>query len=341
MIHRINPRPDCPIFRRIHRLAVCASAAGIVLAASCERGSAPVSNEPAQPDDPVAIEIGDHKVRLGELQAEIDFLREKHNPSAANADVFLAASIERRVALAKALDLGLDHDPELRRQWENLLIGRLRETEIESKLRQTAVTDAEIEDYFQRHKATYSSPARLHLALLFLSVPARADDAARAAVRERMEQARTIALDLPENTRGFGEHAMTYSEEATSRFKGGDIGWLEAGASAYRWPEEVVDAGFALENPGDLSEVIETPGGFYLLKKLDAREPTVRSLDGRLRATLGNALLKEKRATLEADLKRQWKTAHPVTTHDEQVASLKFHEPAAPARDSQAIPDKP
>ncbi|HSP41686.1 MAG TPA: peptidylprolyl isomerase, partial [Luteolibacter sp.] len=289
----MNSRPACPIFRRIHRLAGCALAAGIVLAASCERGTAPAPDEPATPDDPVAIEIGEREVRLSELQAEIDFLREKRSPSAANPDAFLAASIERRVALSKALELGLDRDPELRRQWENLLIGRLRETAIETQLRQAAVTDAEIEDYFRRHQNAYSSPARLHLALLFLSVPARADDTARAAVRERMEQARAIALELPDNTRGFGEHAMTYSEEATRRFKGGDIGWLEAGASAYRWPDEVVEAGFALQNTGDISEVIETPGGFYLLKKLDAREPTVRSLDGRLRATLVNALLKE------------------------------------------------
>ncbi len=243
--------------------------------------------------------------------------------------------------MEKARELGLDQDPELRRQWENLLIGRLRETEIESKLRALSVTDDEIRDYFQRNQSAYSRPAQLHLALLFLSVPASADDETRAAIRQRMEAARALASELPETTRGFGAHAMTYSEEATSRFKGGDIGWLEAGASAYRWPDEVVKVGFALKENGDLSEVIETQKGFYLLKKLDSREPVVRSLDGRLRSTLENAILKEKRAAIEADLKDSWKNSSHVILHEDVLRSLRFQASEPPAGDSQSFPTEP
>ena len=341
MTHFMNHPAGRSSILRLHRIGGCALAATLMLSASCKRAEPPATGRNVDADDPVAMVIGKREVRLSELQAEIDFLNAKRNPAAANAEAFLPVAIERRVALEKALELGLDRDPDLRRQWENLLIGRLREAEIETKLRQTAVTDAEIEDYFKTHQSTYSSPARLNLALLFLSVPARADDETRSAVRKRMEEARAIALDLPEDARGFGEHAMTYSEEATSRFKGGDIGWLEAGAASYRWPAEVVNAGFALTNIGDVSEVIETSTGFYLLKKLDAREPTVRSLDGRLRATLENALLKEKRAELETNLKQQWENSHPVIVHEDILKSLEFQAPADLPGTSRTIPDEP
>jgi parvulin-like peptidyl-prolyl isomerase len=156
-----------------------------------------------------------------------------------------------------------------------------------------------------------------------------------------MEEARTIALGLPQDTRGFGEHAMTYSEEATSRFKGGDIGWLEAGTSASRWPDAVVKAGFALKNNGDTSDVIETPEGFYLLKKIDAREPTVRSLDGRLRSTLESALLKEKRSAIEVGLKQQWDESLNVRIHNDVLGALRFQSPKDPAEAPVALPAGP
>lgn len=312
-----------------------------LLAASCKRSETAANPTTAVGKDPVAIQIGKREIRLSELQAEIDFLRQKHNPAAASLEAFLDPCVERLVALERARELGLDQDIELKRQWENLLVGRLRETEIEAKLRDVAVTDEEIREYYERNLRAYTRPAQLQLALLYLSVPARADDEARAAVRQRMEEARKLALDLPANTRGFGGQAMTYSEEATSRFKGGDIGWLDAGAPAYRWPDEVMKAGFALAQKGDLSDVIETADGFYLLKKLDSREAVVRSLEGRMRATLENSLLNEKRAAIETQLKQSWKSSNTVTVHEDILNSLEFQHSTDHSGEPDKIPTKP
>jgi len=274
--------------------------------------------------DPVAIKVGSREVRLSELQADLDDLAERRNPLAAQADSFIPQSVERLVALEKARELGIDGDHGLRRQWENLVIGRLREVEIESRLREIVVSDEEVEEYYNRNQASYGRPAQLHLALLFLSVPANAGEDDRKAVRARMEEARTLALELADDVPGFDVLGMEYSEEATSRFKGGDIGWLQAGASAYRWPAEVVNAGFELDAIGAISEVIDTPGGFYLLRKIDYRAAAVRSLEGRLRASITNALLGEKRAEIERGLMEDWRQAHPVTLHEEIIRKLEF-----------------
>lgn len=345
MIDRVTSRPDNqsmrPGGRVVHRLRGCSLSAIIFLSAACRQSGSTEVEKGGMRSDPVAIQIGGRGVRISELQAEIDHLASKRHPAAANLDAFLTPALERLVALEKARELGLDKDPGFRRQFENLLIGRLRESEIEARLRATTVTDAEIQDHFQRNRRLYSRPAQLQLALLFLSVPSNADDKTRATVRRRMEEARAIALELPENTRGFGEHAMSYSEEATSRFKGGDIGWLEAGDSACRWPDAVVKSGFALRNNGDVSEIIDTPEGFYLLKKLDAREPAVRSLDGRFRATLETSLLKEKRVSIETGLKEEWKESLNVIIHNEVLGSLQFQSPEDPAGTAGDLPAGP
>jgi len=298
--------------------------------ASCKRPEPAAKQAPAG-QDPVAIQVGKREVRLSELQAEVDFLQQKHNPVAASREAFLEPCVDRLIALEKARALGLEQDMELRRQWENLLIGRLKEKEIDSKLAELNVTDDDVQAYYKRNIETYARPAQIQLALLFLKVSEHSDQAARETVRLRMEEARAMAAALPAGTHGFGAEAMTYSEEATSRFKGGDIGWLQAGASAYRWPDAVVKAGFALKEKGAVSEVIATDDGFYLLKKLDSREAAVRALEGRLHATLKNALLKENRSALEAQLKDSWNAESATTLHEEVISKLKFH----------STPDKP
>lgn len=311
-----------------------------IFCASCKR-SEPVAQEAPAGPDPVAIQVGKREVHLSELQAELDFLREKHSPAAADRESFLESAIERLVALDKARELGLDQDIELRRQWENLLIGRLKQTELDAKLKDVSVTDDEIRTYYERNRKTYASPAQIHLALLFLKVPAHADENAREAVRQRMAEARELALKLPAGTRGFGADAMTYSEESTSRFKGGDIGWLQAGVTQSRWPAEVIEAGFALKDHGSVSEVIATDAGYYLLKKLDSRKAVVRSLEGRFRTTLENAILKEKRTALESEVKESWKTDGNVTVHEEVLSQLKFQAAPAHSDTPKPFPTKP
>lgn len=326
-----------PIMRSI---GLCAVLFAGTLNLSCKQSepSAPVvSNE----EDPVAIQVGEQEIRLSELQAELDFLRQKKSPAAASPEEFLDSSVERLVALEKARALGLDEDIELRRQWENLLIGRLKSSSLDEGLEDLKVTDDEIKAFYEKNKQSYARPAQVHLALLFLPVSKKSTEEGREAVRQKLEEARSIASGLPAGTRGFGAHAMTYSEEATSRFKGGDIGWLQAGETRYRWPEAVVKAGFALGEKGAISEVIGTEEGYYLLKKLDSRDAVVRSLDGRLRATLESAFLKEKRASIESRIKDDWKASSPVILHDEVLSNLEFQPEAGKTAAPATIPAAP
>lgn len=325
-------------------VAACRVVAPLVVSlilASCDKPGQTAGKGPVPSGDPVALKIGKREVKLGELQAELDFLARKNSPMAANRESFVDASVERLVALEQARKLGLDQDIEFKRQCENLLIGRLQEAEVEQKLKSVAVTDEEIREHYEKNIKKYERPAQLRLALMYLKVTGHQDQAARDSVKRRMEEARAKALALPADTPGFGPEAMRYSEEATSRFKGGDVGWLEAGAPAYRWPEPVVKAAFSLKAKGDVSDVIETEDGFYLLKKMDSREPGVRSLDGRFRASLENSILKEKRGGIEAKLKDGWKAGKEITIHDEVLSQLKFHSLPGPTEASGSIPVPP
>ncbi len=320
---------------RVVRLAsLCALLAGSALSFSgC--GSEP------EVSDPVAIRVGEREVRQSEIQAELDALAANGSPLAADRTRFMESYVERLAALERARELGLHEDVELRRQSENLLIGRLRQIEIEDKLNALVVSDDEVTAYYEANLDTYLTPARVRLALLYLETPKHMSEEARQTVRAKMEEARARALDLPADTRGFGADAMTYSEEATSRFKGGDIGWLMDGAARYRWPDAVVQTGFGLGEFNALSDVIETEDGFYLLKKLDGREATLRPLGSRVESSLKSQLLREKRAEFAQALKAQWEAQSSVELNDEVIAELDFSDTStAPKTDTEfsAVP---
>lgn len=303
----------------VRRIALSGLFAAGLLFAGCEP-----AKPGAESDDPVAIEIGGETFRLSELQAQVAFLEQSGSAAVRDRDTFVQTFIERRVAIQRAKELGLDQDIELQRQWENLLIGRLHQAEVEAKLKAVEVTDDEVQDYYNRNQASYTRPEQARLALLFLKCSEKHSKEQRCEVRERLEEARELATELPSETRGFGALAIHYSEESTSRFKGGDVGWYQAGEARYRWPDAVMAAAFALTEIGEISPVIEAPDGYYLIKKLDGRDASTRPLDDTLRASLRARLLREKRDAVAGELANAWRSEVTTVVHNEVLTGLEF-----------------
>lgn len=312
-----------PYYIRVAQsICAIASVSGLLFASGC-------APREVAGTDPVVLEVGGRVILLSELQAQVDSL--KHNGASLPEDpaIFVEHYVDRQVAVAAALELGLDSDPELQRQWENLLIGRLEQKLVQAALAELSVTSDEVADYYQTQIAKYTTPAQLHLALLFLPVQKHMDDAARGALKTRLLEARELAMELPADTRGFGALASQYSEEGTSRFKGGDIGWLQADSNGYRWPSQVIDSAFALAQNGAFSEVIEVAEGYYLLKQLDSRPEKIRPLDTALETSIQKKLYDEKRTALQASVRLEWGSSVPVTRHHEYFSNLDLTKQAA------------
>lgn len=323
----MNPELHSKTFRRMKKsgLTTCCMLGGLtlLLVSACSRKDVTVVDP-----DPVVIQVGGQNVRMSELQAQVDYWNSHGSSMPTDKQEFLERYVERLAALEKARELGLDKDLELKHQWENLLIGRLHESILNEKLDSVTVSDEELQTYYENSIKDFSKSAQLRLAMLYLGSNSKMSDVQREALRMRLKEALEMASELPEGTRGFGELAMTYSEEATSRFKGGDVGWLQAGQERYRWPIEVVEAGFDLNEVGDLSSVIETKNGFYLLMKLDGREASVTPLDGRLKDILHTRLINQKRAEVTASVKSTWQQGVPVSFNDDILSKLDFSPPS-------------
>ncbi|HKI77450.1 MAG TPA: peptidylprolyl isomerase [Ignavibacteriaceae bacterium] len=70
----------------------------------------------------------------------------------------------------------------------------------------------------------------------------------------------------------FSEMAKKYSEDPGSAKEGGDLGWVKKGV----FYPEFEAAAFALQ-PGELSDVIESPVGFHIIQLLDKRGESIHT----------------------------------------------------------------
>jgi parvulin-like peptidyl-prolyl isomerase len=319
---------------RTAQVALAGACAGLVawLLGGC-------SQKPA-PD--VVAKVGSRDIRVSDLQREAERRRALHR-AAPDKEVLLQEMIQQEALVQRARRAGLDKDPQLVREMENLLVGRLLDRELAQRIEAVTVSPEEIRANYEVNLAKYTQPAKSRLAILFLETGTKSSEAKRAETRERLAEARRKFLENPEAARrtspvpGFGALALNYSDDQASRYRSGDLGWFEAGARAQRFPAVVLEAGCALAT-NQLSEIIETGAGFYLVLKTDARPAAVTPLE-KVEADLRQSVLLKKRRELDAAFRQEAVALAGVTRHTNALAAVELPPPAPTlARNGDAGP---
>jgi hypothetical protein len=272
--------------------------------------------EQAPEDDVLAI-VGEHRIRMADLEQELERRRAANRP-VESAEALLADMVRYEALAQRARQLGIDRDPELQRSVDNLLIGMLRERELTPQIEAIEVTDDEVTAAYRQDPGSFAIPGRLHLAVIKVDCPPTSSEAKRVACRARIEKALRLARD-PEA--GFAAAAAECSDDQASRYRGGDIGWVDPAMGHARIPSDVIAAGAAMPSDGAISGVIEAGDGFFLVKRIAAREPATAPLETvapRLRAQL----LRDKRSAAQRRFEQQVETTVGVTTYPERLSGL-------------------
>lgn len=273
----------------------------------------------------VLARIGDTVITAAELEQELAYRRENARPMVDPEDL-LDEMILHRQALLRARRIGLDQDPDVRRELDNLLVARLRDRELDRQITSIEIPEEELEAEYQRRLNTYTKPAKSRLAILFLETPGHMSEGRHQELQKRMAEARTRALEQPKPTgrgpaaQGFGALAIEYSDHQASRYRGGDIGWLDHGSVEYPWPREVLETGYALE-PGQISPWIETDRGCYLVTRTDFREATTLPFE-QAKPGLRNGLMAAKRKAAQEAFRDATAEMFPAEINTNALAAL-------------------
>jgi peptidyl-prolyl cis-trans isomerase SurA len=145
---------------------------------------------------------------------------------------------------------------EVRRQ---IVMQRLREREVDERIE---VSESEIDLYLDEQKgAGGGERSEYNIAHILIRLPDQASPERIAQARARAEKARDEARAGAD----FGRLAASYSD-AGDALQGGQMGWR----AADRIPELFAVALQAMK-PGEVSDILRSPGGFHLLRLLDRR----------------------------------------------------------------------
>lgn len=238
-------------------------------------------------EEPVLLRSGDITVTESDLQQELSLLTKPEqtqvldNPDSLKK--FLRQLYLRKRLIAEAEHLGLEQTPQVRAR-----IAAKRQQVLLEALRQQfqeQVASPDFAELAREHYAVgrdeFQVPEQFRVAYIFKKAHC---DCERAPQRQRLETLRTRIQAGAD----FAALAKAESDDASSAAQGGDLGrWVKR--------EELVapfaDALAKLEI-GQISEVVQTKDGLYLIKKLDYQparpqtfEEALPNLEQRLRQT--------------------------------------------------------
>jgi len=121
-----------------------------------------------------------------------------------------------------------------------------------------APSDDAVKAYYEAHREDrFTAPDEIRARHILIKLPPDADEKARAAARAKADD----VLAKVKKGADFAKLAQQLSEDAGTASKGGDLGLFPRGKMVPAFDA----AAFALE-PGTVSEVVESPFGFHIIK---------------------------------------------------------------------------
>jgi len=229
-------------------------------------------SKPAPTPDDLLATVGGSEIRMGDFEQEL-VLQSRRGGTPPSYAAVLEEMIHRQALVNQAMVHGLHEDPELRRAWQNLLIAAFKERELEPRLEQIQVDAREVENLAAQARATAAANPIIQsrVALLFQPVHRSMSEARQAEARTRLAEAALKAKELPASELSFGALAIDFSEDQATRFKGGDLGWLDHSPGRHSYPSNLLSAVFSLEQKGEIIGPIEASEGYYLVRLMDRR----------------------------------------------------------------------
>lgn len=141
---------------------------------------------------------------------------------------------------------------------KEILMVRLKEREISSRVN---VTEGEIDNFLRTQETSSIGNDEYHVAHIFVQILEQMD---ASQVEVRRQRAETALSKLQEGVE-FSQVSAEFSD-ATNAMEGGDLGWRPITQMGPTFAEVLVNM-----QPGEVTQVIQSPVGFHILKLLGRR----------------------------------------------------------------------
>jgi peptidyl-prolyl cis-trans isomerase C len=272
----------------------------LVLAAvgACGRGQKPTTE--GETADRVLARVGDQVIRqrdVDEVRAQLPQHRQHEFEGVRGTMRLVDQLVDRDLMLQAATDAGLDRDPEIVKQMEDIHRSLLLQA-YQKKMREAlpAPTDDDLHRYFDEHPTEFVIPARINASWIKCATKAEADRARRRVIVKGEK---------------FADVAREVSIDRTTAADGGLLGYFNPTGYIRSVGPDTAFARRAFElEAGDIGDVFPYKDGWAFIavheKMTERAEPFDHAVDrirARLTPTLNDSLVQAELASLRSKYK--------------------------------------
>lgn len=152
---------------------------------------------------------------------------------------------------------GISKDFQIQKKLEELKKMYLAEEYLKRKVGEIKIEEEVLKSYYERNKERYRKAEGVKVKHILIYVPEKADNAT---FQKALTKANQIYSKILKGA-SFEEMAKLYSDDTTSKVKGGDLGIIRKGETLPEFEREI----FKLK-VGEISKPIRSPYGYHIVK---------------------------------------------------------------------------
>lgn len=211
--------------------------------------------------------------------------------------------VQEKLMIQEAKRQGIDKTPEIVRTAEQQMVSHLIRRQIDAKTTLDKVPKTLVDEYFENHQREFQQPEARRASQIVMATLKEAEAA--------LNKAKQLA---PTDEVGFRKLVDSFSVDADSKRRGGDIGFITRGAPN---PNPATQAAiFALPTVGALSGPIQD-GAVVRLFRLTAIRPGVSRSLAEVEPLIRSRLAQELRAQQLKDWMESLRSKAQVEVHEE------------------------
>lgn len=267
-------------------------------------------------DSRVIAEVGDEKILFGDLNNLIRMMPPSYQAMFSNVEQMnklLERQIDNMLFAQEARRLKVDENPDVRYKLEEFTKGILTQALIEETVNKNiTVTDEEIEEYYKNNISEFEVPEKVKVSHILIAIDSDASENVKAEKKKQAEQI-LYKVKAGEN---FAELAQQFSDDSATKKRGGVLGFFPRGSKS----TEIEEVAFNLKK-GEVSDIVLTDKGYHIIKLLDKKEGTTRSLEDS-RKKIKNRLTQQKKNEAIQRLLEDLKAKTKVVIYEETLKEI-------------------
>ena len=226
-------------------------------------------------EDPVLGKAGDYLVKKSDVDRMLAYYppetqsRLRENP--AEMETLVKRMLEIKIVADVAKKEKFDQQMQIKKQLAYVGDDFLsREYLAKVVMKNVTVSEADLKEFYTQNKQKLGVPEQVRARHILFRVEPDASEDEKKQAKARAE----AILKRVKAGEDFEELAGAYSDDQTSKKKGGDLGYFSPG----RMVPEFEGAAFYTD-PGETTDIVETKYGYHIIKVVDHKEARQRSFE--------------------------------------------------------------